>query len=473
MRKLTFGMNLSLDGYIAAPGDDLGWSVPSDELFQWWSDRVGATGLALYGRKLWETMSSHWPTADRQPGATPAEIEFARRWRDMPKVVFSSTTSTVDWNTRLVTGDAVTEITRLKTEDGGPIDVGGATLAAAAMRAGLIDEYVLATAPVLVGSGTPFFTALDNWVNLNLVETRTFRRRAPDQVRDQALNTPTSDRRGLRAAQGSRGAVFRGDRYTPAGSQAAYVRDPLGRCGALQSTVGLLDSCGSHVRACARRRRRPVGYGRDVDLQRRIVEREGEFLLFALTPPRRATSPDKAQQIADVTLKRLQALDLDGLVLYDIDDESDRNPEERPFPFLPTMDPAEYLSQYLNDVSMPVVVYRAVGKYGEPDLRSWLGAQDPDRRLSVFVGASSRDKPVATSLVRAHALRIEVKPDLVLGGVAIPERHTRNGDEHLRLLAKQTAGCSFFVSQVVYDINAAKNLGPVLWIMERGRGARS
>ena len=88
MRRLTFGMNLSLDGYIAAPGDDLGWSVPSDELFQWWSDRVGATGLALYGRKLWETMSSHWPTADQQPGATPAAIEFARRWRDMPKVSF-------------------------------------------------------------------------------------------------------------------------------------------------------------------------------------------------------------------------------------------------------------------------------------------------------------------------------------------------------------------------------------------------
>jgi dihydrofolate reductase len=112
MRKLTFGMNLSLDGYIAAPGDDLGWSVPSDELFQWWSDRVGATSLALYGRKLWETMSSHWPTADQQPGATPAQIEFARRWRDMPKMVFSSTTSAVDWNARLVTGDAVTEITR-------------------------------------------------------------------------------------------------------------------------------------------------------------------------------------------------------------------------------------------------------------------------------------------------------------------------------------------------------------------------
>jgi dihydrofolate reductase len=88
-------------------------------------------------------MSSHWPTADQQPRATPAQIEFARRWRNMPKVVFCSTTSAVDWNARLVTGDAVTEITRLKTEDGGPMDVGGATLAAAAMRAGLIDEYAM------------------------------------------------------------------------------------------------------------------------------------------------------------------------------------------------------------------------------------------------------------------------------------------------------------------------------------------
>src|ERR1700753_1046785 len=126
VRKLTFGMNLSLDGYIAAPGDDIGWSVPSGELFQWWSDRVGATGLALYGRKLWETMSSHWPTADQQPGATPAEIEFARRWQEMPKVGFSSTPST----------------------------------------AGLIDESALVPHPVLVGGGTPFFTPLDNWADL-------------------------------------------------------------------------------------------------------------------------------------------------------------------------------------------------------------------------------------------------------------------------------------------------------------------
>lgn len=174
MRRLSFAMNVSLDGYIAAPGDDLGWSVPSDDVFQWWSDRVAATDLALYGRRLWDGMSSHWPTAAERPGATPAEIEFAGRWLAMPKVVFSETTRTVGWNARLVTGDAVAEIARLKEGDGGLMDICGATLAAAAMRAGLIDEYVLVTHPVLVGGGTPFFPALDAWVTLRLTETRTF-----------------------------------------------------------------------------------------------------------------------------------------------------------------------------------------------------------------------------------------------------------------------------------------------------------
>src|SRR3954465_6132797 len=71
MRKLTFGMNLSLDGYIAAPGDDLGWSVPSDELFQWWSDRGGATGLALYGRKLWKAIRPAGRNARSHAARTP------------------------------------------------------------------------------------------------------------------------------------------------------------------------------------------------------------------------------------------------------------------------------------------------------------------------------------------------------------------------------------------------------------------
>ncbi len=195
-----------------------------------------------------------------------------------------------------------------------------------------------------------------------------------------------------------------------------------------------------------------------MDLQRRIASGTGEFLLFAVTPPRLTTEPQEAARIAAKTIERLRPVGVDGLVLYDIDDESDRNPEERPFPFLPTMDPAEYLARDLAELDVPAIVYRAVSKYPEERLRAWLSDQAPARTLTVFVGASSRAKIPATPLSRAYELRTEVRPELILGGVAIPERHTRRREEHLRLIAKQAAGCSFFVTQIVYDVNAAKDL---------------
>ncbi|HEY0278111.1 MAG TPA: methylenetetrahydrofolate reductase [Solirubrobacterales bacterium] len=195
-----------------------------------------------------------------------------------------------------------------------------------------------------------------------------------------------------------------------------------------------------------------------MNLHEAIAAGSGEFLLFAVTPPRLTTRPEGAAEIAEVTLERLRPLAIDGLVLYDIDDESDRNPEERPFPFLPTMDPADYLLRDLGALEVPAVVYRAVGKYPEDRFRAWLEEQDPSRALAVFVGSSSREKEVHTSLARAYELRQEAQPTLPLGGVAIAERHARQGDEHLRLIAKQAAGCSFFVTQIVYDVNAAKDL---------------
>jgi Methylenetetrahydrofolate reductase len=195
-----------------------------------------------------------------------------------------------------------------------------------------------------------------------------------------------------------------------------------------------------------------------VDLIRRIEAGEGEFLLFALTPPRLATDRERAQEIADATVARLRPLGLDGLILYDIDDETERNPAERPFPFMPTLDPADYLANHLGTWPTPVIVYRAVSKYAPAELRAWLSAQDPARLMTVLVGAASSTKTGRTSLAGAQALRREANPALSLGGVAIPERHSRRDDEHLRLLAKQDADCRFFVTQVVYDINAAKNL---------------
>jgi hypothetical protein len=181
-------------------------------------------------------------------------------------------------------------------------------------------------------------------------------------------------------------------------------------------------------------------------------------LLLGITPPRRSNSPDRVREIADVTLKRLAGLGLDGLVLYDIDDESDRNPGERPFPYLPTLDPAEFHAEHLGGWPGPVIIYRCVGKYTEDDLGDWLRAVDTTQVLSVFVGASSGGKPVRTRLSRAQQLRNELRADLPLGAVTITERHEEGGDEHLRMVRKQESGCTFFITQVVYNAGATTRL---------------
>jgi hypothetical protein len=205
-------------------------------------------------------------------------------------------------------------------------------------------------------------------------------------------------------------------------------------------------------------------------LQSLLADARGGMLLFGITPPRRSATPERVKEIAEVTLGRLAGLDLDGLILYDIDDESDRNPGERPFPYLPTMDPAVFHAEHLGGWDRPVVIYRCVGKYAEDELRSWLDGADPGRVLSVFVGASSGGKPVRTDLRRAQTLRDEVRPELPLGAVVIGERHARNGDEHLRMLAKQERGCTFFISQVIYDLNETKDLLSDYFYECRSRG---
>lgn len=193
-------------------------------------------------------------------------------------------------------------------------------------------------------------------------------------------------------------------------------------------------------------------------LAQRIQSRRSGILLFGLTPPRLSTAPAETARIAELTVARLAPLDLDGLVLYDIAEEGDRTAEARPFPYLPTLDPADYVESYLQAWDRPVVIYRCVGKYAEAELTTWLAHQDPARCSTVFVGASTRESVVRTSLQRAQELWRETRPELLLGAVTIPERHTERKSEHLRLITKQERGCSFFISQVVYDTQAARNL---------------
>jgi dihydrofolate reductase len=145
-----------------------------EELHAFFNDEARAMSAFLYGRRLYEVMTAYWPTAETDASATPAMLEFARIWKDTPKIVFSRTLERVEWNSRLVRDDAAAEVARLKAQPGFDMDVGGPTIASTLMRSGLIDEYRLFVQPVILGAGTPFFPSLDDRIGLTLVETRTF-----------------------------------------------------------------------------------------------------------------------------------------------------------------------------------------------------------------------------------------------------------------------------------------------------------
>jgi len=173
MRRVTYSMSMSLDGYIAGPDGSFDWPGFSQDVFRFWIDEIRGVGVHLMGRRLYETML-YWETTD-PASLDDAELEWAALWNPLPKVVFSTTLSAVQGNARLVTGGLAEEIERLRVEPGeGDIAIGGATLAVEAAALGLIDEYQVMVYPVLVGGGIPFFPRAERRVDLELVETRTF-----------------------------------------------------------------------------------------------------------------------------------------------------------------------------------------------------------------------------------------------------------------------------------------------------------
>ncbi|HEX5402662.1 MAG TPA: dihydrofolate reductase family protein [Pseudonocardiaceae bacterium] len=172
MLPVTYSMSVSMDGFIAGPGDDISWTAPEPEVFDFHVEQTRRCAAHLCGRRLYETMLV-WETAE-QTMTGEAELEFARIWRAIPKVVFSSTLDSVVGNARLATDDTTTEINRLRDQQGdGMVDIGGATLAAAAIAEDLIDEYRMFVYPTIVGGGTPYFPPLAKSLDLRLVESRT------------------------------------------------------------------------------------------------------------------------------------------------------------------------------------------------------------------------------------------------------------------------------------------------------------
>ena len=173
MRKVIYSMIVSLDGFIEGPNREIDWSAPDEELHKHFNDQERAIDTHLYGRRMYEIMR-YWQTADTNPSSPAHEIEYARIWQKIPTIVFSKTLKRVEGNARLARGNIAAEIAELKAQPGKDMSLGGADIASTFMRLGLIDEYGLYFQPIILGGGTPMFRALDNKINLRLVETRTF-----------------------------------------------------------------------------------------------------------------------------------------------------------------------------------------------------------------------------------------------------------------------------------------------------------
>src|SRR2546425_5513827 len=131
-------------------------------------------GAFLNGRVTYELMAGFWPTADTDPSSTGPMVEYARIWRDMPKIVYSRTLERADWNTTVVRDVVAEEVMELKARPGGDLALGGADLAAAFMGHDLIDEFRLYVHPIVIGRGKSLFQPSEAQINLRLVETRTF-----------------------------------------------------------------------------------------------------------------------------------------------------------------------------------------------------------------------------------------------------------------------------------------------------------
>jgi dihydrofolate reductase len=169
---LIYSMSASLDGFIADREGGFAWTPPSDELFRFHTDQVGALGGYLLGRRLYETMLV-WET-DPSLRENEDRVAFADIWCALPKVVFTRTLDSVEGSARLAEAPLADEVAAALDATDKDVSIGGATLAAQAIELGLVDELRIFRHPIVVGGGTPFFAPLADSIAFDLIETRTF-----------------------------------------------------------------------------------------------------------------------------------------------------------------------------------------------------------------------------------------------------------------------------------------------------------
>ena len=172
MRKIMYYVHQSLDGFIEGPNGEFDWALLGPELSDYSLSLAERADLFLYGRTVWEIMSSYWPTAE-SIGTDEHGIAFAPIWREMPKVVLSTTLQSADWNTEIIR-DAEA-LRAIKTQPGKDILLTGSSSVAASLTdLGLLDEYHVIVHPVILGGGKPAYHPVKHRVNPSLTESRTF-----------------------------------------------------------------------------------------------------------------------------------------------------------------------------------------------------------------------------------------------------------------------------------------------------------
>jgi hypothetical protein len=188
----------------------------------------------------------------------------------------------------------------------------------------------------------------------------------------------------------------------------------------------------------------------------KIKRRESGVLLYGITPPKAQTAPEKVLEMAEKSMQILCTLDMDALVVYDVQDESARTTEERPFPFSSALDPLEYTRRFLHELDVPKIIYRPAGKFSQDELTDWLHALKGNNCYPVFVGVPAPDYIPKTSLKEAYELWRQHEDHSVIGAVTIPERHAVLKDEDARMLDKMRSGVSYFISQCIFNVGYTK-----------------
>jgi dihydrofolate reductase len=171
--KLIYTTIASLDGYVADEDGKFDWAMPDEEVHAFVNDLERPFGTHLYGRRLYEVMAG-WETMHTLPDQTPVALDFAAIWQAAEKIVYSRTLETVSSaRTRIEREFEPEAVRRMKAEADRDIAIGGATLAAEAIRAGLVDELHVIASPIVVGGGTPSLPDGVRW-ELELLDERRF-----------------------------------------------------------------------------------------------------------------------------------------------------------------------------------------------------------------------------------------------------------------------------------------------------------